>query len=72
MADERLEDLRARLDAIAEEIADLGHARLKEAIRTGSAKATADERRLSRARRSVMKAAVLLGGGDDADDGDGP
>lgn len=62
MEDERFEQLRARLDDIAEEIADLGHARLREAVRTGDAAAAADERRLSRARRSVLKAAALLGG----------
>jgi hypothetical protein len=65
MGDERLEELRARLDGIAEEIADLGHAKLREAIDTGSSKAVADERRLGRARRAVLKAAVLLGGGND-------
>jgi hypothetical protein len=55
------EQLRSRLEAIAEEIADLGHARLREQLRTGSAEAAADERRLSRARRAVLKAAALLG-----------
>jgi len=68
MEDERLDHLRARLGDIAEEIADLGHARLRDAVNTGSAAAAADERRLSRARRSVLKAAALLGG-IEADDG---
>jgi len=75
--DERLEDLRARLNAIAEEIADLAHAQLRQALRAGARSrggecddgasparhktdAMAAERRLSRARRSVLKAASLL------------
>jgi hypothetical protein len=66
MGDERLEALRARLDDIAEEIADIAHAKLREAL-DGSTKAAADERRLGRARRSVLKAAVLLGVGSDDD-----
>jgi len=62
VADDRLEDLRARLDDIAEELADLGRAQLRAAINDDDAGAAAAERRLSRARRSVLKAAALLGG----------
>jgi len=62
MTDDRLDGIRSRLDAIAEEIADMAHTKLREAIETGSAQAAADERRLGRARRSVLKAATLLGG----------
>lgn len=40
----------------------MAHTKLREAIETGSAQAAADERRLGRARRSVLKAATLLGG----------
>ena len=58
--DEVLADLRSRLDAIADELADLGYAELREAVGSGQAKA-AGERRLSQARRSVLKASALLG-----------
>jgi hypothetical protein len=68
MGDDQLEDLRSRLDDIAEEIADIGLAKLKEAVRQDDAEAAAQERRLARARRAVLKAAALLGGGT-ADDG---
>jgi hypothetical protein len=66
MRDDRLEELRAQLEGIAEELAALGYGTLKEAIETGDAEAAATERRLGRARRSVLKAAALLAGGDDA------
>ena len=68
MADERLEDLRARLEDIAEELASIGYGKLKEAMETGSASAAADERLLGRARRSVLKAMSLLGRGSVPDD----
>ncbi len=61
--EDRLEDLRSRLDAIAEELADLGRAKLVEALDTGEATPEAEERRFSRARRAVLKAAALLGEG---------
>jgi hypothetical protein len=63
MADERLEELRSRLDDIAEELADIGLAKLKEAVRDDNTDAAAEERRLARARRAVMKASALLAGG---------
>jgi hypothetical protein len=59
--EDRLEDLRSRLDAIAEELADLGRAKLVEALGSGEAAPEAEERRFSRARRAVLKAAALLG-----------
>jgi hypothetical protein len=68
MGDDRLDDLRSRLDDIAEELADIGLAKLKEAVRDDNAHAAAEERRLARARRAVIKAAALLTGAD-ADDG---
>ncbi len=90
IGDERLEDLRSRLDAIAEELADLGYAKLAEAARlaqagersrgarqaddagtgTGSAEADAAERRIGRARRSVLRAAALLSDSGEAGAGD--
>jgi hypothetical protein len=65
MGDDRLEDLRTRLDDIAEELADIGLAKLKEAVREDNTLAAAQERRLARARRAVMRAAALLAGGED-------
>ena len=64
LGQERLHELRSRLEAIAEELADLGRANLAEALDTGSAAPEADERRLSRARHAVLKAAALLDDGD--------
>jgi len=62
-----LEPLRARLEAISEELADLALDRLREAV-AGDAAAPADERRLTRARRAVDKAAAILAGpGADVD-----
>ncbi len=59
--EDQLQAMRSRLDAIAEELADLGRAKLMEALETGRSGAEAEERRLSRARRAVLKAATLLG-----------
>lgn len=59
------EDIRERLRAIAEELADLAY----DAVRTqaaGDAEAAAVERRVTKARRAVERAAAALGGtGDD-------
>ena len=65
MGYERLEELRAQLEGIAEELASIGYDKLKEAIESGNAEAAAEERRFGRARRSVLKAAGLLGGTSD-------
>jgi hypothetical protein len=62
--DERLEELAARLDGVAEELADLGMDALREAIDAGAAKRPDAERRLTQARRAVEKAAALLRSGD--------
>jgi hypothetical protein len=59
-------DLRSRLEAIAEELADLAIVRLRESIDAGGTELPVDERRLNRARRAVLKAAALL------DDQSGP
>lgn len=61
------DDLRHRLEAIAEELADLAIERLKESIDAGGAELPVDERRLTRARRAVEKAAALLAEPDDRD-----
>ena len=63
-------DLRSRLEAIAEELADLAIVRLRESIDAGGTELPVDERRLNRARRAVLKAAALLddhSGSDDVD-----
>ena len=54
------EDIRARLEGIAEELADLAMDRLRASIEEGDPKGSEDERRLTRARRAVEKAAALL------------
>ncbi len=51
--------LRERLEGIAEELADLAIDRLRAAV-DGDEAAAAEERRLTRARRAVEKAAGLL------------
>jgi hypothetical protein len=55
-----VDHLRERLEGIAEELADLAIDRLRAAI-DGNEGATAEERRLTRARRAVEKAVNLLG-----------
>jgi hypothetical protein len=59
--------IRARLEAIAEELADLALERLRESIDAGGQELPVDERRLSRARRAVEKAAAILAEPDDTD-----
>jgi hypothetical protein len=60
------QDIRARLEAIAEELADLGMERLKESIDAGGYELPVDEKRLARARRAVEKAAAILAEPDDS------
>jgi hypothetical protein len=61
-----LDHVRERLEGIAEELADIAIDRLRAAV-DGNQGAAAEERRITRARRAVEKAAGLLGGGP-ADD----
>ncbi|HZD65195.1 MAG TPA: hypothetical protein VE152_03765 [Acidimicrobiales bacterium] len=61
------EDIRHRLEGIAEELTDLALARLRESIDAGGQELPVDERRLTRARRAVEKAAAILSEPDDAD-----
>ena len=56
-----IDDLRERLEAVSEELADLALDRLREAVGDGGPEAAALERRLTRARRAVEKAAAILG-----------
>ncbi len=54
------DEIRARLEDIAEELADLALVRLRESIDAGGTELPVDERRLTRARRAVEKAVKLL------------
>ena len=63
-----VEDIHARLEAIAEELAELALNKLRESIEDGRPAAAADERRLTRARRSVEKAAALLADRSETDE----
>ena len=62
-----LDALVERLDTIAEELADLALQHLRTAIDAGEPK-SADERRITRARRAVEKASGLLRDRQGADD----
>lgn len=55
------EEIRVRLEGIAEELADLAIARLRDSIDAGGTELPVDEKRITRARRAVEKAAHLLG-----------
>lgn len=61
------DDLRRRLEAISEELADLAIERLRESIDAGGSELPIDERRLTRARRAVEKAMAILSEPDDQD-----
>ncbi|MGH9102949.1 MAG: hypothetical protein ACRDYD_08220 [Acidimicrobiales bacterium] len=54
------EDVRARLEGIAEELGDLALDRLRQAAGGAGPDAVAEERRLTRARRAVERAVVAL------------
>ncbi len=54
------DEIRGRLEAIAEELADLAMQRLRDSIDAGGTELPVDEKRLTRARRAVEKAAHLL------------
>ena len=62
-------ELRERLAAIEEELADAAMSRLRAAV-DGDQDAAAEERRITRARRAVAKAIQLLDGAgrDDLED----
>ena len=59
------DEIRGRLEGIAEEIADLAIVRLRESIDAGGTEYPVDEKRLTRARRAVEKAIHLLEEPDD-------
>ncbi len=62
--DTQIDAVRERLEALAEELGELAFVRLRDAAEAGATKSPEIERRLTRARRAVEKAAHLLG--DDA------
>jgi hypothetical protein len=59
-------ELRERLAAIEEELADAAMERLRAAV-DGNQDAALEERRITRARRAVAKAMQLLDGGGESD-----
>ena len=59
------DDIRVRLESIAEELADLAIERLRESIDAGGHELPVDEKRLTRARRAVEKAIHVLSEPDD-------
>ncbi len=54
------DEIRGRLEGIAEELADLAIARLRDSIDAGGHELPVDEKRLTRARRAIEKAVNLL------------
>ena len=60
------DEIRGRLEGIAEELADLAIVRLRESIDAGDTEYPVDEKRLTRARRAVEKAIHLLEEPDDS------
>ncbi len=56
-----VEAVRARLESVAEELADMAMDRLRASVAAGADKTSPEERLITRARRSVEKAVVLLG-----------
>ena len=67
-AQPREDDLADRLDAIAEELADLALDELRHALDRGEQSRPPAEKRLTQARRSVEKASHLLRGRASTDD----
>lgn len=68
MADERYDDIVARLQGISEELGDLSISTLRDAIESGQTSRPAEEKVLSQARRAVDKAITLLDGRSVTDD----
>lgn len=64
MANE-FDDIRVRLEGIAEELTDLAISRLRDSIDAGGTELPVDEKRINRARRAVEKAVALLAEPDD-------
>jgi hypothetical protein len=60
MVTDKVDDIRVRLEGIAEELADLSMEALREAVEQGATKRPPEERTYTQARRAVEKAARLL------------
>jgi len=58
--DERLDDIRSRLEQISEELGDLAIDLLREAVEAGADRRPPQEKPISQARRAVEKAARHL------------
>lgn len=63
-----VQDLIGRLEAIQEELGDLAISKLRDVVESGDADAAIEEKRITRARRAVEKAAGLLAGMPPDDD----
>lgn len=61
------ESIRQQLESIADAIADMALERLRESVERGDQEAASAEKRFTRARRAVVKAAHLLAEEDPAD-----
>ena len=62
--EERLEDIKSRLEHISEELSDIGMEALRDALEDEVTTTRPEiEKRLSRARRAVDKAAAIISGG---------
>lgn len=61
------DEIRGRLEGIAEELADLAIARLRDSIDAGGTELPIEEKRLTRARRAVEKAVAILREPDDTE-----
>jgi hypothetical protein len=61
------DDIRGRLEAIEEELAELAISRLRDSIDAGGSELPVDEKRITRARRAVAKAIGLLDAPDRLD-----
>lgn len=59
-----LDDIRGRLEGIAEELADAAMDRLRLALEAGASGPPSEERRITRARRAVERAVAILSGPD--------
>ena len=65
--EEKLEEIRGRLENISEELADIGMEALREALDAQEATLRPEiEKRLTRARRAVDKATAIISGGPES------
>ncbi len=58
--DDRIDDIRIRLESIAEELTDVSVDLLREAVEAGETKRPEIDKRLAQARRAVEKASRAL------------